>query len=300
MNAVMVYANISAPELRARGVAEPVIQFVEHNRAHLQRTSQQQQMFRGMVQKPNMPGHAEPGRTNLDLLESFPNMLPWQQPGSMAPAGARPPPPQGPAGMNVPGTMNGQSQSQPQHKPPPVNGMAPMQASRPSRPTPEQSQEAIQFIQLVKNEFIGKSEYLALLALFIGITDASTDLPIMKQHQVPKNQRGEYDRILEQAYRCAQEVEPKLPMYFHVLKDADMVRKLIAIVRILHSFIRPAVLYSPPILQIYTTREQRAFIANGTQKFILPLSTLSTLIPQVQQINTQFSVAVGSSAPQTS
>jgi len=139
-------------------------------------------------------------------------------------------------------------------------GMFPMQASPPSRPTPEQSQEAIQFVQRLKNEFIEKS------------------LPIVKQHQVPENQKGEYSRILEQAYRCAQEVEPKLPMYFYVLKDADMVRKLIAI--------------------IYTTREQHALITNGIQKFILPLSILSTLTTQVQQVNTQFSVAVGSSAPQ--
>src|ERR1700683_3056738 len=162
MNAVMIYANIPAPELRARGVAEQVINFVELNRANLQRTSQQQQLFRGIMQKPNIPGQAsEPGRVGSNILGSFPNMLSSQQSGSMPPAGARPPPPQGhpPAGMNVTGPMNGQSQSQPQHKPPPVNGMAPIQASRPSRPTPEQSQEAIQFIQRVKNEFIVKSEY---------------------------------------------------------------------------------------------------------------------------------------------
>jgi len=128
----MVFANISAPELRARSVAEPVIHFVERNRAHLQRTSQQQQMFRGMVQKPNMPGQAsEPGRMNSDLLGSFPNMLSSQKSGSMPPAGARPPPPQGhlPAGMNVPGTMN---------------------ALRPLIPTQEQSQEATQFVQRLK------------------------------------------------------------------------------------------------------------------------------------------------------
>jgi hypothetical protein len=177
-------------------------------------------------------------------------------------------------------------------------GMFPMQASPPSRPTPEQSQEAIQFVRRVKNEFIEKSEYFTLLVLFIGITDASIGLPIVKQHQVPENQRGEYSRILEQTYRCAQEVEPKLPMYFYVLKDVDIVRKLIAIVCILYIFTRPAVHYSIAILQIYTTREQHALITNGIQKFILPLSILSTLITQVQQVNTQFSVAVGSSAPQ--
>ena len=59
------------------------------------------------------------------------------------------------------------------------------------------------------------------LACIDGVTDARTDLPVMKQHQVPEIHRGEYNRILEQAYRHAQEVEPKLPMYFYLLKDPE-------------------------------------------------------------------------------
>jgi hypothetical protein len=162
MNAVMVYANVSAPDLRARGVPEQVVHFVEHHRTHLQRTIQQQQVFRGMVQKPNGPGQAsESGRMNSEALGSF-GMLP-PQPGSMPSAGARPLQPQShlTAGMNLGGTSNGQPQSL--QKPPPANGMASVQVSKPSRPTPEQSQEAIQFIQRVKNEFVTKSEYLPRL-----------------------------------------------------------------------------------------------------------------------------------------
>jgi len=189
MNALMSYANISAPDLRARCVPETVVQFVERNRDLLQHT----QSLCDLVQR-ELPLLGDP--ESMVLIQALP------------------------------------------------------------RPTQEQAREAIQFIQQVKNEFIVKN------------------LPIMKQHQVPENQRGEYNRILEQAYRCAQEVEPKLLTYFYVLKDADMVRKLIAI--------------------IYTTREQRVLIANGTQKFILPLSTLSTLISQVQQDNAQFATAVRS------
>jgi hypothetical protein len=154
----MVYANVSAADLRASNVPEQVIRFVEHNRAHLQRTIQQQQMFRGVL-KPNTQGQAsEPGRMNP---EAFPGIVhPQQQVGSMPPAGVRPPPPQGhppPAGVNIPASSNGLPQ--PLQKPPPPN-VAPIQASRPARPTPEQSQEAMQFIQQVKNEFIQKSEYL--------------------------------------------------------------------------------------------------------------------------------------------
>lgn len=42
--------------------------------------------------------------------------------------------------------------------------------------------------------------------------------------------------MLDQAYRFAQEVEPKLPMYFYVLRDTEMIRKLVAVVRIYLAF----------------------------------------------------------------
>lgn len=223
MNAVIMYANISAADLRARNIPEQVIHFVEMHRAHLQRTSQQQQMFRGIVQKPTISGQASEQGRNTDVLGPFPNMLQHA---------SRPPPAQGhpAAGMNISGANNGQQ------KPPP-NGVPPnMAVSRPARPTPEQSHEALQFIQRIKTEFVTKSEYLALGRFLTRKTDAPIDLPAMKQHQVPETQRGDYGRILEQAYRHAQEVEPKLPMYYYVLKDQDMVRKLIAIVRVIYTF----------------------------------------------------------------
>jgi len=165
---ILAYANISAPELRTRGVPEQIIQFVEVNRGNLQRTLQQQS-FRSMAQKQNMPGQvSESGRMNPDVLGPFSNILPPQQPGSIPSGGSRPPPSQGhpSAGMNVAGTSNGQPQT-PQ-KQPQNNGMPPMQASRPSRPTAEESQEALQFIQRTKSEFIAKSKHPILLALLLA------------------------------------------------------------------------------------------------------------------------------------
>src|SRR5882762_1210458 len=81
------------------------------------------------------------------------------------------------------------------------------------------------------------------------MTDSITDMPLTKQYHVPEAQRADYGRILEQAHRHAQEVEPKLPMYFHVLKNPDMIRKLIAIVRILDLVALLVVLYSPFIFR---------------------------------------------------
>jgi hypothetical protein len=169
MNAVMVYANVPAAELRTRGVPEQVVHFVENNRAHLQRTMQQQQMFRGMIPKPNMPGQAsEPGRNNPDAIGSFSGMLPSQQQGSIPPAGPRPPPPGHPASMSVNGTSNGQLQ--PPQKPPPTNGIAATPPSYPSRPTQEQSQEAILYIQRTKHDFVTHSQYLDFLVPLIYLT----------------------------------------------------------------------------------------------------------------------------------
>jgi len=108
----------------------------------------------------------------------------------------------------------------------------------------------------------------------------------MKQHTVPESQKVEYIRILEQVHRRAQDV---LPMYFYALKDPDMVRKLIAIVRIIYAVAPPARrVFLTTYLQIYITREQRTLIANGSQKYILSFNTLSTLISQIHQINAQF------------
>jgi hypothetical protein len=127
--------------------------------------------------------------------------------------------------------------------------------SWPVRPTPEQSQESLQAIQRIKQDFLQKS------------------LPHMKQYQVPENQRMDYLKALEQAYRYAQEIEPKLPMFYYVLREPDMIRKLVAI--------------------IFTTREQRSLVSNtNSPKYILPFTTLSTLISQIQSANARFNAVV--------
>lgn len=54
----------------------------------------------------------------------------------------------------------------------------------------------------------------------------------MKQHQVPDNQRMDYVKFVDLAFRYAHDIEPKLPYYYYVLQDIEMIRKLVAIVRI--------------------------------------------------------------------
>lgn len=155
MNAVLMYANVSAAELRARGVAENIIHFVETNRTHLQRSVKQQHMFRGMVQNPNGPGPEQ----GMNVNGQFPQPSPGPVP-NMAHNVAR-----GPLqGLSPAGTSLAANnvQSQPPQQPL-MNGAMHQQGTRPARPTPEQSQEAIQFIAKVKNEFMSKSEWFYVL-----------------------------------------------------------------------------------------------------------------------------------------
>lgn len=164
----MQYANVSAADMRARNVPESLINFVEHNRAHLQRTQQQQQAFRGVVQKPNQLGQGtEPDR--LNGIGQFPN-IPAQQPQQHIPGvtGNRIPQPQGlPAtGMGLSGAANNGPSSQQQNLS--TNSTLGIQRQQPARPTPEQSRQASEFVQRAKQEFVTKSKRLQLTSVLSG------------------------------------------------------------------------------------------------------------------------------------
>ncbi|KZP27348.1 hypothetical protein FIBSPDRAFT_928183 [Athelia psychrophila] len=250
MNAMMMYAHVPAADLHARGVHENVIRFVETHRAQLQRSVKQQMSFRGVVQNAG----AASGEQGLGVNGQF--SQPQAGPGpSMAQSQARGPQ-QGlsPAGMSL-APHNG-------HPPNMNGGMA--QQGRPTRPSPEQSHQASNFVAHVKTEFL------------------KNNLPNMTQHIVPDQEKVEYNRVLEQAFHASQEMDPKLPMFFYVLKEGDLIKKLVAI--------------------ILTTREQRSLISNGTQKYILSLITLRNIIQQLAKCNAQFAAAVQgfTSQPQAS
>lgn len=55
----------------------------------------------------------------------------------------------------------------------------------------------------------------------------------MQPQDVPQEHHQEYATLLDQLHRFAQEIDAKLPMYMFVLKSEDMIKKLIAIVRLI-------------------------------------------------------------------
>lgn len=54
----------------------------------------------------------------------------------------------------------------------------------------------------------------------------------MAEHFVADQQKVEYNRHLEQAFQASEEMDPKLPMYFYVLKDIDLISEMVVIVSV--------------------------------------------------------------------
>jgi len=61
----------------------------------------------------------------------------------------------------------------------------------------------------------------------------------MQAQHVPDEQRLEYNNVLEKVHKLTTELEPKLPMYFTVLRNEDVIRKCVAIVSLLCLFQDP-------------------------------------------------------------
>jgi hypothetical protein len=55
-------------------------------------------------------------------------------------------------------------------------------------------------------------------------------IPNMASQIVPDDQKREFNRMLEQLHRYVVDMEPSLALYFLLLKQEDVIRKLIAIV----------------------------------------------------------------------
>jgi hypothetical protein len=150
MQRVIAYANQPASELRAQGVQENIIQFVETNRAHLQRTVMEQGLFRGHI-RPNQPSGQQPSEqagmsaSNQEPFAGSPLQPNSAIPNHLSHSGARPP-----QFMQQQHSMQGgnfMDNRQPQGTP--QNGSGPM-----GRPTHEQTQAAMNFIMKVKQDFV--------------------------------------------------------------------------------------------------------------------------------------------------
>ncbi|KAF8072116.1 hypothetical protein FPV67DRAFT_1411823 [Lyophyllum atratum] len=198
MQMVIGYANQSVEELRRQGVQDKIIQFVENNRAHLQRTVMEQGMFRGQFQNQGLRSSEQHGGQGL-TGPPFQNATPA--------SGQHPPFMQQQNGLLPMQGNNFMDNRQPQL--PQQQHAHPQNGNNLMRATKEQ---AMAFIQKTKRDFL------------------ANNLPNMRGVDVPMDQRAEFNNLLQQLHHYAQEIDTKLPMYFYVLKSEDLIRKLIAII----------------------------------------------------------------------
>jgi hypothetical protein len=156
MQQMLVYANVPPQELRARGVPEKMILFIEQRRADLQRTAAQQQAFRGMLSKNNQQVEQAGNPASAFSLTQQPQNP--SLPNSMPQTGQRPGPQitQQGSGPNVT-TMDAQFV-----RPPQVISAGSTQQGRMQRPTPEQVRQAHSWIMNVKSEFMTRSKLYSL------------------------------------------------------------------------------------------------------------------------------------------
>ncbi|KAJ7573924.1 hypothetical protein C8J56DRAFT_803727 [Mycena floridula] len=95
MTLILSLAGFTTQELKAQGVHEKLISFIDSNRNQLQRTLMEQRQFKDTIQHP----HSGPGPSPA-LANSPPTSFPAPQNG-FQPPGRINPPPQGPARPNI-------------------------------------------------------------------------------------------------------------------------------------------------------------------------------------------------------
>jgi hypothetical protein len=257
------FAYQSVAELRARNVPDPMIQVVEANRTLLQRAYDDQSSFTGRFRPQQQPGMGN-GLPQAGMHQMHPEQ---QQNGSpadphqgngMGPSGGQPS--FGPVaggqmpdrrmmqmnaalsqgGMPNPGmNMDGRQGPFGQVPPAPLPHQMPQGGPASGLNTNhEQLQIAMAYISRVKTEFLNSSK-LFFSQRSAKLTDhCSQGLPNMPTREVPPEQRAQFNTTLEQLHRLVTDNDSKLPMFFMLLSNSELIKRLVMIVRQPSSLVR--------------------------------------------------------------
>jgi len=239
MQNVIAMANMPVAELHAQGVDDQMIRFVEANRSTLQRTFQEQKSFQAWVRAQQSgqqeaagprPPQAPPFGSNSQVQQQHQNtamamanrqqqhMLQQQLIQHQQQVAQQP--------QQMPGAMpgNGMPQRLPQGlQQPPHAQMPNFTFKTNSMP------QALQFIQRIRQEITSISMFQPNL-IFCCFNSRYPDIPNMPTVDVPVEQRVEYNQLLEQVYRQCTDTENKLPMVTVLVKQEEIVRRLVLIV----------------------------------------------------------------------
>ncbi|PBL03883.1 hypothetical protein ARMGADRAFT_1004572 [Armillaria gallica] len=255
MQMVMAYADLSPAELRAKGLQEHVIQFIENHRAQLQRTAAEQNIFRGNLRGASTNQPVQPpseGMSGVANNRQF-TVTPTQNPaGPSNPLGhvATSPPQFIPnAGMQNGPTDGGMMEHRP-HLPP--NAIIPQFM----RGNQEQLTRISNMLSQVKQEFLANR------------------MATLGSVRVLPEERLAYNNVVEQLHRTTADLENKLPMlYLFANGKNDVWVKRLAVI-------------------VVTVQQQRNFLASANPRFIVNLDNLRLMLSEVQKGHERFNAMV--------
>ncbi|KAF4597388.1 hypothetical protein EYR40_007840 [Pleurotus pulmonarius] len=233
MQMMVQYASRSAAELRAQGIHERVIQFVEQNRATLQRNALDQDRFRGQFRPGTQPGQ---GGLSSGIVKDGNG-------GAQNPAGSAPQhnlaPPFG--GLPTRGPM-------------PTNSASAIITSL-MRSEPQLTQTALKIIQQLKTNIPQQLEPLRSATAIVS-----------------PDQRMEYNQLIEQVFHASQELDAKLPMFYVLLNNDEMLKELVAI--------------------NYSIQTQRGLLSSNQPRFVISLENLRSMAGELGRAKEIFQVAL--------
>ncbi|RXW25655.1 hypothetical protein EST38_g197 [Candolleomyces aberdarensis] len=267
MTAMMSLAHRTVPELRSMGAPDQMINFIEGNRAALQRAHQDHQVnerLRNGAMAGQQPPHASNGE---------------QQGNTVGPSGPQPPPfGVAAGGQGVPGHLQDRrliAQSVASF-PPGAPGMSgPLGA-----PLPQHQQGQVPSIQGGQHPGQGQQNMVPraggkeqLLQTAIALVSKwktefmNSKIPNMPPCEVRADQRAQYNATLEQLFRMTTELDQKLPLIYCIMRDDGFVRRCIEIG--------------------ITVGYQRTLVSSSNPRLIVGLETLQKMMPEVNRMREQ-------------
>ncbi len=166
MQMIMSYADQPAEQLRANGVNESIINFIETNRAHLQRTAMEQTNFRSSLHNtPNAAQHASNGMSN-GMPPNRPFSASPQNSNPMMHNQGAPNPPFVPGGMSN-AVHDGTHQ---EHRPAVNPQQSKVMMQQFVRSNQEQLQRVTNMLNTMKNDFIQNRKFFLVLQNIKSLT----------------------------------------------------------------------------------------------------------------------------------
>jgi hypothetical protein len=226
---MMELASLPAAQLRAQGIPEQTIQLIEQNRAQLLRSQEQQKaMFRARLQgsqQPQQPTTAGPStmtggnEANVAAAATAAGM-PVNAPNAAVQPGAN-----NGYGFRAPNQMGNPTQ------PNMVAARNMMQASNQERIDLLQNSQSM--IQRLKMEASRGQSTSLLCVLRCFHTDLDyLGIPQQSTHEVPHEQRHQFNSHIEFLYNIVMDIDQKLPLVACIGLPEDKIRQLVSLVRV--------------------------------------------------------------------